>query len=66
MTTEASQHFVGALRRIQAAAYCNVSPATFYRIGPAPDVSQGRVRLWRQQTLDNWLAGLNKRGGRRK
>jgi predicted DNA-binding transcriptional regulator AlpA len=48
---------VGALRRVQAAAYCNVSSATFYRIGPKPDVSTGRIRLWRQETLDKWLAG---------
>jgi hypothetical protein len=55
-----------AFKRREAAEYLNISTSTLSRIGPAADIAQGRVRLWRQQTLDGWLAGLNKRGGRRK
>lgn len=57
---------LGALRRLQAAEYCNVSPATFYRIGPRPDVARGRIRLWTVATLDKWLTGTGGRGGKRK
>ena len=44
-----------ALKRVEAASYLNISPSTFHRIGPPADISRGRIRLWKIETLDNWL-----------
>lgn len=56
----------GAFLRLEAAAYCRVSPSTFHRIGPPADVSRGRIRLWTLPTLDKWLTGSSHGGKRRK
>jgi hypothetical protein len=55
----------GALKRVEAAEFCRVSPSTFYRIGPPADVSRGKVRLWTRATLEKWLSGSSGRGGKR-
>ena len=61
-----THNFQGALKRVQAAEYLNVSPSTLHRIGPPADVARGRIRLWTVATLDKWLTGAGGRGGKRK
>ena len=56
---------IGAFKRLEAAAFCRVSPSTFHRIGPPADVARGRIRLWTRETLEKWLSGSGGWGGKR-